>query len=491
MPFDEPNSHASHPTALVLGAFVRGELSGGERRDVLRHLLAGCRSCRQRASEMAAPLFEVSARKAPAGGPDAYDVPLRRIARAFVGVSFDPKSGAGRAPLARMEPMASMTPLAARTGARSETSRGRTPSAPATSALAAADRAPGRSGARAKVKATPEARRELAQSWLARARTLRYSDPERMRSAATLAAMIAEAIPGTAFPPGVVADLSALAWAEVANARRLVGDHRGAERAFSRAIHWIDRGSGDLQPLAEIAELVASLEIDARRFGPAERLLDRIEIAYRALGEPHFAGRTMIRRGVMLGYRGEGLSAVRQIADGCGLLDPGRDPRLALVAVHGLVSRLADAGRFELASEMLNQGAPLYEAYAEPIDRIRIWWTQGRIEIGMGRPEKGEQYLRRGHQGFLDRGMPYFAALVALDLAALQVKDGRFEEIARSVAELLTEFRALGVRREAIACLMILERALESKRATEQLVARVASRLGRFVAVSPIAVPAA
>lgn len=464
MPCDEHSSKSEHPKPLILGAFVRGELSGPERRDVLRHLLAGCRQCRQKASEMAAPLFEVAARKPPAGGIEAYDAPLRRVARAFSGIAFEPRATAAR-------PMG------------------------ASSASAGAGAVPDRRAAagtrRRSTVVAPEEIRSRAQSWLARARTLRYADPERMRAAASLATLLAERIPHNAFPPGVVADLSALAWAELANGRRLVGDHQGAERAFSRAIHWIDRGSGDLQPLAEIAELVASLEIDARRFAPAERLLDRIVIAYRALGEPHFAGRTMIRRGVMLGYRGEGTAAVRQIVEGHGLLDPGRDPRLALVAVHGLVSRLADAGRFELAAEVLRDGAPLYEAYAEPIDRIKISWTRGRIEIGMGRVEKGEKFLREGEQGFRDRGMPYFAALVSLDLAALHLKEGRTQEVARSIENLLAEFRALGIRREAIACLLIIQRAIAAKRATEKLVTRVASRLGRFTAAAPIAVPAA
>ena len=462
MPCDEPSSKSEHPKPLTLGVFVRGELSGTERRDVLRHLLAGCRQCRQKASEMAAPLFEVAARKPPAGGIEAYDAPLRRVARAFSGIAFESRGAAAR---------------------------------PAVVSSAAAVAMPGRPAAtaprRRSIAVAPEEIRSRAQSWLARARALRYADPERMRAAASLAALLAERIPHNAFPPGVVADLSALAWAELANGRRLVGDHPGAERAFSRAIHWIDRGSGDLQPLAEIAELVASLEIDARRFAPAERLLDRIVIAYRALGEPHFAGRTMIRRGVMLGYRGEGTAAVRQIVDGHALLDPGRDPRLSLVAVHGLVSRLADAGRFELAAEVLRDGAPLYEAYAEPIDRIKICWTRGRIEIGMGRVEKAEKLFLEGRQGFRDRGMPYFAALVSLDLAALHLKEGRTDEVARSIEDLLAEFRALGIRREAIVCLLIIQRAIAAKRATEKLVTRVASRLGRFTSAVPAAVPAA
>ncbi len=451
---DQPSMKPQHPSPLVLGAFVSGELSGGERRDVLRHLLAGCRLCRQRASAMAAPLFEVSARKPPAGGLDAYDAPLRRIASAFAGVSFESRATAGRK---AQEPKTIV----------------------------------GRPQDAKRAKAVPEELFAQAQSRLARARRLRYADPEKMCAAATLAALIAERIPVNAFPPGIVADLSALAWAELANGRRLVGDHRGAELAFAKAIHWIDRGSGDLQPLAEIAELVASLEIDTRRFAAAERLLDRIVIAYRAIGEPHFAGRTMIRRGVMLGYRGEGIAAVRQIVEGYGMLDAGRDPRLALIAVHGLVSRLADAGRFDLASEVLGDGAPLYEAYAEPIDRLKICWTRGRIEIGMGRCESGEKYLRQGHQGFRERGMPYFAALVALDLAALHLNEGRTDEVARSVEDLLAEFRALGIRREAIACLLILQRAIASDRATARLVSRVASRLGRFAAALPSAVPTA
>ncbi|HXU47069.1 MAG TPA: hypothetical protein VN783_16185 [Thermoanaerobaculia bacterium] len=447
---EEPRSARLHPRPDILAAFVRGDLSGGVRREVLRHLLAGCGICRRRAAELTAPLFDKAARRSPAEGPEAYELPLRKALSALRG-----EGAFGGGSTRRPEP-----PPASR-GRRSEPAAG--------------------------AGTSPVELRENAEAWLERARSLKPGDPRRRLAAGAFAALLAErcaeAVAGSPAAGSeryeTAADRAAVAWAETANAHRAIGDRAAAERSFAQALAWIDRGTGDALPLAEIGELVASLEMDAHRFQAAGRLLDRVVASRLALGQGHFAGRALIRRGLVLGCLGDPLAAVERIVAGHGFLEPGRDPQLALAAVHALATCLAGAGLFPLAGAVLAGARPLYAAAAGPTERLKLRWLEARVEIGLGRERRAEQGLREVAAGFAERKLPYQAALAALDLAALQMRQGRVEEVRLSIGDLLVFLRLVGARREAIASLEILERALAAERATARLVARVAARLGR------------
>src|ERR1700724_3637299 len=75
------------------------------------------------------------------------------------------------------------------------------------------------------------------------------------------------------FGAKAVADVRALAWAELGNAYRICDDLSRASRAMNRALHWSRRGSQSDLLLARIADLLASLLGAPRRFPEACPLL--------------------------------------------------------------------------------------------------------------------------------------------------------------------------------------------------------------------------
>ncbi len=71
-------------------------------------------------------------------------------------------------------------------------------------------------------------------------------------------------------------------------------------------------------------------------------------------------------------------------------------------------------------------------------------------------------------------------ALVSLDLAAVYLRQGRPSEVGRLAQEMLVTFRALKIRREAIAAIFLLQEAVESERATLPLCAEIAAQLRKL-----------
>jgi hypothetical protein len=72
--------------------------------------------------------------------------------------------------------------------------------------------------------------------------------------------------------------------------------------------------------------------------------------------------------------------------------------------------------------------------------------------------------------GFAEALQVYPAALAGLDLAALWTRKGLNREIQELASELLATFRALGIAREAIATLLVLQRACDLQGRVAELV---------------------
>jgi len=74
-------------------------------------------------------------------------------------------------------------------------------------------------------------------------------------------------------------------------------------------------------------------------------------------------------------------------------------------------------------------------------------------------------------------GLAYDAALAALDLAALYARAGRAAESKRLAAEMLPIFRSREVHREALAALVVFQRAAEMETVTLALVEEISRYL--------------
>jgi hypothetical protein len=113
------------------------------------------------------------------------------------------------------------------------------------------------------------------------------------------------------------------------------------------------------------------------------------------------------------------------------------------------------------------------------LDKLKAWWLEGRIAAGLGDSEGAEWTFRRVREGLQEAEMPYDAALVSLDLAALWLCQGRTAEIRRLVNELVAVFQAHKIRREALGALLMLKEAVHQDRATVTLIRTVSTELWR------------
>jgi tetratricopeptide (TPR) repeat protein len=412
-----------HPTREVLERFLCGRLTASEVKVVVVHLAKGCAKCRRTLAPLAEAMFD------PGGDPQQ----LPPVADAFY---ESPVAAACVAVLGDWEPH---------------------------------------------TESRPWDEMEPAEALLETSRALRYDDPVGMLQLAALACAVAEGLKGRR-DRRLLCDLRARAWGELANAFRASNDHTRAGFALCCAFDRRRNGSGDPLLLARLAELAAVLSCSRRSFPEAFRLLDLARALYTRYGDAHDVGRILVRKGLYLGRANDPESAIELLASALATIDVRRDPRLVFQTLHNLLLFRVELGSFGQAESQLAAMRRLYERYAGRIDQMKLTWIEGRIAAGLDQAEVAERIFLRARSEFDAAGLGYHAALISLDLAALQLEQGRTAEVRLLVEETVAAFRAVGVDREAIAALLMLREASEQDKASMELLRSVASVLQRLEA---------
>lgn len=285
---------------------------------------------------------------------------------------------------------------------------------------------------------------------------------------------------GEAYDWSWVLDLRARAYAYLGNARRVLGELRSAEAAFRKAESCLARStSGNTRVQAEILDLESSLRHDQRRMEEALALSDQALSLYRESQDSHGVGIVLLKRGKMLADAGNLETAIHWFEEASTEIEPSREPRQFAWARYNLLGTLSLAGRHEEAERMLSEVKELFRGTAQPLDLVRLRWSEGSIAFGLGRLESAEAAFREVQREFLERGMGINAALVSLDLAALYAQKGRTGELKRLAGELVPVFEARDIHREALAALLLFQRACEEERMTVEIARQVAERVRR------------
>lgn len=433
-----------HPASAELDRFMLGELSPQETRRILAHLLPGCDRCREVMTSLAAAMF--------------FPGRVVEEAGAEVGAEYD---------FPMFKALAAARRYEAATNLKKAEKKAEAP-------------------ALHEVLVQPETLALRDRDWarcealIERCRALRHRDPETMVLVAALATTLAERLQSGLYETEILADLQARAWAELGNARRVANDPNRSEADIAHALERSGHGTGDPLLLARLMDLTASLYTAQRRFKEAFQLLDMAYQLYQGEGERHFAGRTLIKKGIATGHALDPEKAVQLLGQGLLLVDGSQDPKLVLAAVHNMIWFFVECGRLEEASRLLVKSRDLYTAHAERLDELKVRWVEGRIAAGFEFEKEAEQAFLEVRAGFAEIDLPYDAALVSLDLAVIWLHRGWTSQIRGLIDETLSIFRARGIRREAIGALLMLREAFEKDRATVALLRNVASRLQRL-----------
>jgi tetratricopeptide (TPR) repeat protein len=404
-----------HPPSADFDRLVQGTLSAGEKHRLVSHLLRGCPHC---CGDLAR--HEGLDRSSEHWAEDYSAAIDRAIA------------GASRITAPRREALAALASLLVVDGEEVVRS---------TAKLPHFDEGPSR-----------------LQALLETSRALRYDDPQAMLHFARLARYTADRLRMRDFGRQPVADLRALAWAELANAYRVCNELDQADRAINRSIYWCRRGSKSDPLLARVADLLASLLAYQRRFPEGRELLAVVYRIHAEMGNRHLAGRALIKCASFTLWEGSPREALPILRRGFDLLDPDRDPKLLVRTAWDMVWVLMELGHHRAARRLLWRSRIVFSDVVQP---HRLRWLEARILAGLADFARAEAAFRQARAGFAEQGQVYPAALVGLDLAALWARQGRVSEVANLAQEMIVTFRALRIAREAVATLIVLKRACQ------------------------------
>jgi hypothetical protein len=439
------DAEGSHLTRPELAELVAGGLGRERTRTLFAHLLKGCEKCRTRLRGLVA----LGARAAPDGPEEAdpYELPVARAITRACGE-------AGRLALSRLE-------ATLRFAAVVET--GRLP---------------------AGIGLDPGTALPTRWAWcevlIDGASARRKQNPDEALCLATLAVAAAEQLPPGVFPPGALADLQARAHMELGNLWRIHEKLDDAEVELSTAQARLVAGTGDPRLTARLLDLLGSLYRNQRHFDEALEALDLAVLGYRACGEPHLAGRSLLKAGIVPLYTGEPEQALRRFALALTLIEPERDPALSLAVLHNLLLAQAEAGQAEKAARLLWQVRRLYWKHGSAADRVRLLGLEAKIALGLGQFERAERLFRRTKTGFEEAGQFYVAAVVGLDLAVVLLERGRPGDVLALVEQTLGIFSQMRIEREAILSVLVLYNALRQGEATAALARQVVAEVRRL-----------
>jgi len=314
-------------------------------------------------------------------------------------------------------------------------------------------------------------------------------DPERAVESAELAVLVSDLLkepePGSSCR---LYQLRGYAWAHDGNARRVLGDLRGADESFSISDAWWEAGQAGLgdalgyEPV--LFDLKASLRIAQRRFPEALSLLDHLFVLHTDGRRPehqdaHLAGRALVKKAIALAEMEEPERSIELLQQAEGFIDVRRDPRMLFCVRHNILWNLTTIESYEEAQAMLPDVATVC-GDGNPLDLIRLRWTEGRIAAGLGHTDNAIRIFQEIRREFAVRGIAYDAALVTLELTALHSRQGELAEVKKLSLEMAKIFRAQDVPREAIAALLFFQKAAERESATAKLAREVAAFLGKL-----------
>lgn len=333
------------------------------------------------------------------------------------------------------------------------------------------------------------ARRELVwedprfQSWgffellLDKARWTVLEEPRKAEEMLRLALDVAEHLDPETYGPGSVSSARARAWSGLGNALRVLADFRQAEHAFRQAE--IHLSNGWLDPLDEalLLEYKASLRRAQRRFDDALELLDSAVALYREVNEPQGQGRAMMGKGLVLRYNDDPEAASACFRESLFLLDGGEEPRLLALSQTNLIGCLVDSGRAEEAAALIPESVKLIGEVGHRSDLLHLRWIEGLAAVALGRDQQAERIFLELIDAFTQDRLAYNVALVSLDLSAVYARQGRAADVKRLASEMLPIFQSCEVHREAIAALIVFQKAAEMEQLSLGLVEEVTTFL--------------
>jgi tetratricopeptide (TPR) repeat protein len=305
-----------------------------------------------------------------------------------------------------------------------------------------------------------------------------FEDPGSAVNFANLAVSVSRRL-GDVYHPEWIQDLRARSLAYLGNARRVLGELRSADDAFRLAESHLEQGTGDPRKQAEILDLKSSLRRAQRRLDEALTLSETALSLYRVSGDIQGVGVSLLKKTNLLTEMGKVNRAISTLQRNMPEIEGAQDPRLVAYARFNLLGCLTLAKRYEEAARLQSQVRQMLATFDEPVNLLRLRWTEANIALGLGRIDEAESAFHEVQAAFLERGMAYDAALVSLDLAVVYLRERKLSELKQLASGLVLLFESRDVHREALGALYLFQKACEEEQLTEQAVNQLVEVLRR------------
>jgi len=330
-----------------------------------------------------------------------------------------------------------------------------------------------RSRRRVLVEAAPE-----YQTWAVCVRLCDESEKRAAHSArqalawAVLACRVARHVPGD---EAFRSRLLGFAQPFVANALRVKGKLRAAEKVFAGARQLWERGADEAGLLDEgrALDMEASLRRDQRKFDEALKLHGQaLDVAH-----PDQIGVILLNKAVTFEVKEDYVAAIEVLKQAASLIDELRHPRLFFGLLFNWASLLCRTGKAKEAVPIVREVRDMAARLRNDLDLTRTLWLDAQVLEGLGHRDQAVEALEQVRRDFASRTMPYDFGLASLDLALLYGEQGRLAEVQILAAEMVRIFRAAAVHREALAAVLLFREAAERREVTVRLVKRLQNYL--------------
>jgi tetratricopeptide (TPR) repeat protein len=318
----------------------------------------------------------------------------------------------------------------------------------------------------------------LCQFVLRKSMEAGFENPHTAVNLANLAVKISGRL-GDVYHAEWVKDIRARALAYLGNARRVLGELRSADDTFRLAEECLEEGTGDPRLQAEVLDLKSSLRRAQRRLNDALRLSETSLSLYKASGDVRGVAVSLLKKTNLLSEMGRLDRAINLLKKNLSRIEASKDQRLFAYARFNLLCGLTLAKRYTEAADLLPEVHSLLVRLDEPVNKLRLRWTEGNIALGLGRIDEADSAFREVQAAFLERGMAYDAALVSLDLSLVYLRQRKLADLKKLSGELVLLFESRDVHREALGALYLFQKACEQEQLTEQAIKRLAERLRR------------
>lgn len=155
------------------------------------------------------------------------------------------------------------------------------------------------------------------------------------------------------------------------------------------------------------------------------------------------------------------------------------EPRLLVTARHNLILFMTEGGLHQEAEDSLAETRRLYVELGERMNLVRLRWLEGKLARELGRLEEAEAALKEARDAFLADDIAIDAALVSLDLAIVYMQRGETSALKDLAAEMRPIFESGDVHPEALAAVVLFQKAAEAEQVTRALLDQVTASLQR------------